>query len=99
MQPIGYLEGHLSRDFGKLRFWASLDSNFWIGGMATLNGVQNPDTKQVTSRIGATASFPLYRHQSLKLNYSVGSYVRFGGNYHAISIGWQYSWIGRSFEK
>jgi hypothetical protein len=95
LTPIGSFEGHLSRDFGKRRFWASLDGNFWFGGISSLNGVQNLATKQTSSRIGGTFSYPINRHQSFKANYSVGSYVRFGGNYHAVSVGWQYSWIGK----
>lgn len=94
LTPIGSFEGHLSRDFGERRFWASLDGNFWFGGIASLNGVQNLATRQTSSRIGATFSYPVNRHQSFKANYSVGSYVRFGGNYHTITVGWQYSWIG-----
>ncbi len=93
--PIGSFEGHLSRDFGKRRFWASLDGNFWFGGISSLNGVQNLATKQTSSRIGGTFSYPINSHQSFKTNYSVGSYVRFGGNYQTISVGWQYSWLGK----
>ena len=93
--PVGSFEGHLSRDFGKRRFWASLDGNFWFGGIASLNGIQNLETKQTSSRLGGTISVPVNRQQSFKANYSVGSYVRFGGNYHTITVGWQYSWIGR----
>ena len=44
--PIGSLEGHLSRDF-KPGTWASLDGNF-------LSGIQRLATKQVGSRIGGT---------------------------------------------
>lgn len=95
LSPIGSLEGHLSRDFGKRRFWASLDGNFWFGGTASLSGVQNVSTKQTSSRIGGTFSYPFNRHQSIKLNYSNGAYVRFGGNYQSVSVGWQYSWLGR----
>ena len=95
--PVGSFEGHLSRDFGKRRFWASLDGNFWFGGIASLNGVQNIETKQASSRIGGTVSVPINNHQSFKANYSVGSYVRFGGNYHTITVGWQYSWIGKLY--
>jgi hypothetical protein len=94
LAPIGSFEGHLSRDFGKRRFWASLDGNFWFGGIASLNGVRNLETRQTSSRIGGTFSYPINRNQSFKANYSVGSYVRFGGNYHTVSLGWQYAWIG-----
>ena len=92
--PIGSLEGHLSYDFNKLHCWASLDGNFWFGGTTSLNGISNPTTRQTSSRIGATVSIPLVKHQSIKISYSNGTYVRFGGNYQSVSVAWQYSWIG-----
>ncbi len=92
--PIGALEGHLSYDF-KPRLWVSLDGNFWFGGTTSLNGVQNPLTRQMNSRIGGTVAIPITRHQALKFSYSNGSYIRFGGNYQNVSTAWQYSWLGR----
>jgi hypothetical protein len=91
--PIGSFEGHLSYDF-KPRLWMSLDGNFWAGGITSLSGIRNLQTKQTGSRIGATASFPINKHQSIKASYSDGTYVRFGGNYQSVSVAWQYSWIG-----
>ena len=93
--PIGSLEGHLSYDFVKLHSWASLDGNFWFGGTTSLNGVSNPVTRQTSSRIGGTVAFPLRKHQTIKIGYSTGTYVRFGGNYQSVSVAWQYSWLGR----
>lgn len=92
--PIGIFEGHLSRDLGKPRWWASLDGNFWFGGTTTLNGIRNPATRQTSSRIGGTFSFPISKHQSIKIAYSKGTYVRFGGDYQNLQAAWQYSWIG-----
>jgi outer membrane putative beta-barrel porin/alpha-amylase len=98
--PVGSLEGHLSYDFkrflgsSKLRGWASLDGNFWWGGVAALNGIRNLDTKQTSSRIGGTISLPFTKHQSLKIAYSNGTYIRFGGNYQNLQVAWQYSWLG-----
>jgi len=92
--PIFAFEGHLSYDV-KPRLWASLDGNFWVGGTTTLNGVENPATQQRNSRVGGTMSVPLNRHQSLKFSYSYGAYVKYGGNFHNISVAWQYSWLGR----
>jgi hypothetical protein len=91
--PIGAFESHLSYDL-KPRLWVSFDGNFWFGGVSTLNGIRNPATRQTSSRIGVTASMPLGKHQSVKLSYSDGAYVRFGGNFNNVSVGWQYSWIG-----
>lgn len=93
--PIGSFEGHLSRNFGEPRLWASLDGNFWFGGTTALGGIANPGTRQTSSRVGATLSVPVTKHQSFKFAYSRGSYVRFGGDYQNVQVAWQYSWIGR----
>ena len=93
--PVGSFEGHLSYDIGKnKRFWVSLDGNFWFGGVTSLNGIPNSETKQTSSRVGTTVSLPIGKHQSVKIAYSVGDYVRFGGNYHNVQVAWQYFWIG-----
>jgi len=92
--PIGALEGHLSYDV-KPRLWLSLDGNFWWGGITSLSGIQNLATKQTGSRLGGTVSFPINKHQSIKVGYSDGTYIRFGGNYQNVSVAWQYSWLGR----
>jgi hypothetical protein len=93
-KPIGALEGHLSYDF-KPGVWVSLDGNFWFGGITSLDGVENSLTKQTNSRLGGTAAIRIAKHQSLKFSYSDGTYIRFGGNYHNVSVAWQYSWLGR----
>jgi hypothetical protein len=90
--PIVAFETHLSYDV-KPRLWVSLDVNFWRGGRTSLNGVENPLTLQQSSRIGVTASFPVTRHQSIKVGLADGAYVRFGGDYKIASLAWQYSWI------
>ena len=92
--PIGSFEGHLSYDF-KPRLWVSLDGNFWFGGSTNLNGVVNTNSQQKNSRVGATASIPLTKHQSIKLGYNNGAYIRYGGDFQNISVAWQYSWFGR----
>jgi len=95
--PIGSFEGHLSRDFSKLHCWASLDGNFWFGGTTSLGGIANTVTRQTSSRVGGTFSLPVKRHHSIKISYSNGTYVRFGGNYQNVSVAWQYSWIGKPY--
>jgi hypothetical protein len=92
--PIYAFETHLSYDF-RPRLWVSLDGNFWYGGRTSLDGVMNPATLQKSSRIGVTAAFPITRHQSIKVGYADGAYVRFGGDYKIASAAWQYSWVGQ----
>jgi hypothetical protein len=93
-KPVSAFEAHLSYDI-KPRLWASLDGNFWFGGQTSLNGVENPKTFQQNSRVGATASVPISKHQSFKFSYSNGAYIRYGGNYRTVAVAWQYSWLGR----
>ena len=93
-KPITSIEGHLSYDV-KPRLWVSFDGNFWRGGASSLNGVENSSTEQRNSRLGGTASVPITKHQSLKLSYNNGAYIKYGGNFQNVSVGWQYSWYGR----
>jgi len=93
-EPVGAVEGHLSYDV-KPRFWLSFDANYWFGGKTSLNGVENPKSELSSSRLGVTTSLPINRHQSVKVSYSNGAYVRYGGNYQNVSVGWQFSWLGR----
>jgi hypothetical protein len=92
--PIGALEGHLSYDVRE-RLWVSLDGNFWYGGKTSLNGVQNPASQQQNSRVGGTASVPVTKHQAVKFSYNNGAYIKYGGDFQNITVGWQYSWLGR----
>jgi hypothetical protein len=91
--PIGAFEGHLSYDV-RPRLWASVDGNFWFGGTTSLNGVENPASELRSSRVGGTVSVPISKHQSIKLSYSNGAYIKYGGDFQNISVGWQYSWLG-----
>lgn len=92
--PMGATELHLSYDV-RPRFWISIDGNYWYGGETSLNGVLSPTTLQANSRLGATASIPFGKHHSIKVSYNGGTYIRFGGDYQNLSVGWQYSWTGR----
>lgn len=92
--PIGAFEGHLSYDV-RPRLWASLDGNFWFGGVVSKNGIENPASRLRNSRIGGTVSFPVSKHQSMKFSYNNGAYIKYGGNFQNITIAWQYSWFGR----
>lgn len=91
-KPIGVLEVHFSHDF-KPGIWVSADANFWYGGRTSVNGVQNPNSLQRNSRLGATAAFRVSKHQSVKVSYARGAYIRFGGDFQAVSVAWQYAWV------
>jgi hypothetical protein len=94
-RPTGAFETHFSYDV-KRRLWFSFDANYWVGGRSVMNGVLNLGSLQNNSRIGGTASFPIGR-QSLKISYSNGAHVIYGGDYQTVSIAWQYQWLGTKF--
>jgi Putative MetA-pathway of phenol degradation len=89
--PVGSTEMHFSYTV-KPRFWASFDGNFWTDGQSAVNGVSKHDFAR-NSRVGATVSVPINRHQSLKFSFSDGAYIAVGGNYKNVSAAWQYSWL------
>ena len=93
-EPVYAFETHLSYNFAP-RLWLSVDANFWTGGATGLNNVLNRFTDQRSSRVGLSASIPLTRAQSIKLSFSDGAYVRYGGNFRSISIAWQYGWLDK----
>jgi hypothetical protein len=94
--PIGALEFHVSYDVNP-RLWISTDFNYWYGGRLSVNGEEHLPTLQANSRLGVTASVPVSRRQSLKVSYSDGVVVRFGGKFKTLSVGWQYGWFGLPF--
>ena len=81
---------HLSYDVNP-RPWLSADANFWCGGATSLNGLENANTSQKKSRVGATASIPLNKRQSFKFSCSASVYIRFGGNYQKVPAARHYS--------
>ena len=89
--PILSGEGHFGY-YVTPRLWASFDANFWAGSRTTVNGVEKQDLQR-NSRIGATVSFPITRHQALTFSYSEGAYIAIGGDYRTFAAAWQYSWI------
>jgi len=50
---------------------------------STVGSISNPATRQTGSRMGGTAAIPLSRHQSIKVSFSTGTYVRIGGDYRS----------------
>ena len=93
-EPVTAFESHISYDV-KPRLWISFDANFWSGGETSVNGVSNPKSYQRNSRVGVSASVPLTAHQSVRLSFSDGAYIRYGGNYRSVSLAWQYGWLTR----
>ena len=38
---------------------------------------------------------PIQQAPTVKISYSDGTYISFGGNYQNLSVGYQFSWVGK----
>jgi len=92
IDPIYSIQGHIIYNL-KSEIWFSLDGTYYWGGQTAINGVKG-DTLQENSRVGATLSLPINRHNSVKLYASSGVSTRTGSNFDTLGISWQYRWGG-----
>lgn len=72
--------------------WVALDSTWYGGGAARTNNGP-PIGRLSNSRLGATASIPLGKKQSLKLAFSSGATTQTGASFNTVSVGWQHVWL------
>ena len=86
-EPLFTFQTHLSYNINPL-MWAAIDFTYYTGGQTSVNDFYKNDRLN-NSRIGATFNFPLSRLSSLKIAYSTGAIIRFGGNFSTISVAWQ----------
>lgn len=73
--------------------WISADATYYIGGQSYVNGVPI-NSSQENWRFGSTLSYPINKHNSIRLTGSKGVYSRTNNSYDAIGVSWQYRWGG-----
>jgi hypothetical protein len=74
--------------------WAALDSNFWYGGKATIDGVGGDDLQR-NSRAGFTVSWNVGKGHNLRFAVSRGAFTRVGGDFDSFGLSYGYSWAKR----
>ena len=89
------IQGHVSYTV-KPRLWVAVDSTWYGGGATKVNGGA-PTGRQGNTRLGATASVPLWKGQSLKVTYSSGVSGNIGQKFNQLGVGWQYVWLDRKW--
>ena len=67
--------------------WLAADANYFTGGQTMLGGNQNLDFQR-NSRMGATFSWALDRHQA-----SRGAHTTIGSDFTSIAVGYNYVWV------
>src|SRR5262249_37572240 len=89
--PLSSVQFHASYTF-RPGLWAAFDATWYGGGAAGVNC--RPSTaRQNNSRGGVTLSIPVAKHQSVKLAYSRGAFVRSGQNFTTYAAAWQIAWF------
>jgi hypothetical protein len=88
--PIAALQVHLTYKFTR-GMWLAGDANYFTGGQTTIGGKQNLDLQR-NSRIGATFSKALDRHQAIRMSVSRGAYTTIGADFTSIAFGYNYAW-------
>lgn len=73
--------------------WVSVDATYFIGGQAYLNGAPI-SSSQENWRFGSTISYPVNKHNSIRLSGSTGAYSRTNNSYDLIGLSWQYRFGG-----
>ena len=90
--PIYSTEGHVIYYFENTA-WISADATYYTGGQAFINGIPN-NGAQENWRFGSTLSYPINKHNSIRLSGSTGVYSRSNTSYDAVALSWQYRWGG-----
>ena len=73
--------------------WISVDATYFTGGQSYVNG--NPiSASQENWRFGTTMSYPVNKHNSIRLSASTGAYSRTNNSYDLYGISWQYRFGG-----
>jgi len=73
--------------------WISVDATYFTGGQPYLNG--NPiSSSQENWRFGSTMSYPVNKHNSIRLSASSGAYSRTNNSYDLFGVSWQYRFGG-----
>ena len=71
--------------------WLALGATYYRGGEYINDGI-GTDNELRNSRMGMTFAMPIDKQNSIKIYGSSGINVRYGTDFDAISIVWQYSW-------
>jgi Putative MetA-pathway of phenol degradation len=88
--PIVAMQVHVTHRFTRT-IWLAADANYFTGGRTTLGGKQNLDLQR-NSRVGATFSAALDRHQAIRMSVSRGAYTTIGADFTSVAVGYNYAW-------
>jgi Putative MetA-pathway of phenol degradation len=88
--PIVATQVHVTFRF-KRNMWLAGDANYFTGGRTTIGGKQNLDLQR-NSRVGATFSSAVDRHQAIRVSVSRGAYTTIGADFTSVGASYSYAW-------
>jgi len=88
--PIYSTQAHVLYAFQKT-MWLSVGVTYYWGGEYYQDNV-GTNNELANSRMGATFAIPINKHHSIKLYGNTGINTRYGTDFDAIGIAWQYGW-------
>jgi hypothetical protein len=88
--PVLTIQAHGSYQF-RPRFWIAVNGTWYRGGSTRIDGGE-ASTPLDNSRAGVTVSLPVASY-SVKVAYSSGITTRAGGDFEAVMVAWQLSWL------
>ena len=89
--PIVATQLHLTYRFSR-SMWLAANANYFRGGRTTIGGNRSIDFQR-NSRIGATFSKAIDRHQAIRVALSAGAYTTVGNSFTQIAVGYNYAWV------
>ena len=90
--PIYSSEAHAIYYFQNTAY-ISADATYFMGGQKYVNGTAISGSQE-NWRFGSTFSYPINKHNSIRLTGSKGVYSNTNTDYSALGISWQYRWGG-----
>ena len=88
--PIYSTQAHVLYTFGRA-MWLGVGVTYYWGG-EFFNNELGSNEELGNSRFGATFAYPINKHHSIKLYGNSGINTRYGTDFDAIGIAWQYGW-------
>jgi len=89
-EPIYSAQVHALYTFRR-GMWLAIGATYYRGGEYINDGI-GTDTELRNSRMGMTFAMPIDKQNAIKIYGSSGINVRYGSDFDAIAIVWQYSW-------
>jgi len=72
--------------------WLALSTRQSLGGETSINGLSKDD-RQFNNRVGASLSYPVSPHNTLRVALTTGLTTSIGNDYTSFYVTWVYGWI------